>query len=55
MSTGTAAADGPKLRLGVIFYLAEKRGRTARPPAGSYHDNLLVESGRCLCFTETAA
>ena len=23
-----------KLRLEVIFYLAEKRGRTARPPAG---------------------
>ena len=38
MSTGTAATDGPKLRLGVIFYLAEKRGRTARPPDGSYHD-----------------
>ena len=38
MSTGTAAADGPKLRLGVIFYLAEKRGRTARPPDSSYHD-----------------
>ena len=30
--------NGPKLRLGVIFYLAEKRGRTARPPDGSYHD-----------------
>ena len=38
MSMGTAAADGPKLRLEVIFYLAEKRGRTARPPDGSYHD-----------------
>ena len=38
MSTGTAAADDPKLRLGVIFYLAEKRGRTARPPDGSYLD-----------------
>ena len=38
MSTGTAAADDLKLRLEVIFYLAEKRGRTARPPAGAYHD-----------------
>ena len=38
MSTGTSAADDPKLRLGVVFYLAEKRGRTARPPDGSYHD-----------------
>ena len=38
MSTGTAAADDPKLRLGVVFDLAEKRGRTARPPDGSYHD-----------------
>ena len=26
--------NDPKLRLEVIFYLAEKRGRTARPPAG---------------------
>ena len=26
--------NGPKPMLGVIFYLAEKRGRTARPPAG---------------------
>ena len=38
MSTGTAAADDLKLRLEAIFYLAEKRGRTARPPDGSYHD-----------------
>ena len=30
--------NDPKLRLGVIFYLAEKRGRTARPPDSSYHD-----------------
>ena len=30
--------NDPKLRLEVIFYLAEKRGRTARPPDGSYHD-----------------
>jgi hypothetical protein len=35
---GTAAADDLKLRLGVIFYLAEKRGRTARPPDSLYHD-----------------
>ena len=33
--------NGPKLRLGVIFYLAEKRGRTARPPAGG------KQSARC--------
>lgn len=30
--------NDPKLRLGVIFYLAEKRGRTARPPDSLYHD-----------------
>ena len=30
-----------KLRLEVIFYLAEKRGRTARPPAGG------KQSARC--------
>ena len=35
---GTAAADDLKLRLGAIFYLAEKRGRTARPPDGSCLD-----------------
>ena len=34
---GTAAADDLKLRLVVIFYLAEKRGRTARPPDSSYY------------------
>ena len=38
MSTGTAATDDPKLRLEVIFYPAEKRGRTARPLDSSYHD-----------------
>ena len=37
-----AIKNGPKLRLGVIFfYLAEKRGRTARPPAGG------KQSARC--------
>ena len=30
--------NDPKLRLEVIFYLAEKMGRTARPPDGSYRD-----------------
>ena len=58
---GTAAADGPKLRLGVIFFffILRRRGveQHGRPTVRTmiWTNNPLDESGRCLCFTETAA
>lgn len=58
MSTGTAAADAPSSGLG-SFFILQKRGveQHGRPMVRTmiWTNNPLDESGRCLCFTETAA